>query len=182
MPLLACAATAAIFIVPFLIFLTLSGGVGEYFRTALVYVSREAERTSFSLPRLSLDWSKPLVVLSRTPVPTTVRINVRWHPIAEEARRDGESQFSLAAGEPLDSTTWTYALRDTSSGNIESLVRDPRVGDTSGLDRTNFTVAEVPRPLRFGDPVRHLAECDRVSVLHVCGHALYRWIRAVQIA
>ena len=141
--------TAAIFIVPFLIFLTLSGGVGEYFRAALVYVTRDAERTSFSLPRLSLDWSKPLVVLSRTPVPATVRINVRWHPIAEEARRDGESQFSLAAGEPLDSTTWTYALRDTSSGNIESPVRDPRVGDTHGLDRTNFTVAEVPRPLRF---------------------------------
>ena len=142
--------TVAIFIVPFLIFLALSGGVGEYFRAALVYVTRDAERTSFSLPRLSLDWSKPLVALSRTPVPATVRINVRWHLIAEEARRDGESQFSLAAGEPLDSTTWTYALRDTSSGNIESLVRDPRVDDTHGVDRTNFTVAEAPRwPLRF---------------------------------
>ena len=110
-------------------------------------MTRDAERTSFSLPRLSLDWSKPLVALSRTPVPATVRINVRWHLIAEEARRDGESQFSLAAGEPLDSTTWTYALRDTSSGNIESLVRDPRVDDTHGVDRTNFTVAETP--LRF---------------------------------
>ena len=139
--------TVAIFIVPFLIFLALSGGVGEYFRAALVYVTRDAERTSFSLPRLSLDWSKPLVALSRTPVPATVRINVRWHPIAEEARRDGESQFSLVAGEPLDSTTWTYALRDTSPGNIESLVRDPRVDDTHGVDRTNFTVAETP--LRF---------------------------------
>ncbi|MBF8300545.1 MAG: hypothetical protein HW394_915, partial [Acidobacteria bacterium] len=68
---------AAIFIVPFLLFLALSGGVGEYFRAAVVYVTRDAERTSFSLPRLSLDSSKPLVAVSREPAPATVRISVR---------------------------------------------------------------------------------------------------------
>jgi hypothetical protein len=140
---------AAMFIVPFLIFLALSGGVGEYFRAALVYVTRDAERTSFSLPRLSLDFSKPLVALSREPAPAAVRINVRWKPISDEERRGGESRYSLEGGEPLDSTTWTYALRDASPGNIESLIRDPLVDDTHGLDRTTFAVAEAPRPLRL---------------------------------
>ncbi len=140
---------AAIFIVPFLIFLALSGGVGEYFRAALVYVTRDAERTSFTPPRLSLTLSKPLVALSREPAPATVRINVRWKPISDEERRDRQSRFSLEGGEPLDGTTWTYALRDTSPGNIESLVRDPLVDDTHGLDRTTFAVDEAPRPLRL---------------------------------
>ncbi|MBF8300858.1 MAG: hypothetical protein HW394_1228, partial [Acidobacteria bacterium] len=140
---------AAIFIVPFLLFLALSGGVGEYFRAALVYVTRDAERTSFSLPRLSLDSSKPLVAVSREPVPATARINVRWKPIEDEARRDRESRYRLDAGDRLDGTTWTYALRDTSPGNIASLVRDPLVDDTHGLDRAAFTVAEAPRPRRL---------------------------------
>ena len=140
---------AAIFIVPFLIFLALSGGVGEYFRAALVYVTVDAERTSFTPPRLSLTLSKPLVALSREPALANARINVRWKPISDEERRDGESRFSLAGGEPLDGTTWTYALRDTSTRNIESLVRDPLVDDTHGLDRTTFAVDEAPRPLRF---------------------------------
>ncbi len=136
---------AAMFIVPFLIFLALSGGVGEYFRTALVYVTRDAERTSFTPPRLSLDLSKPLVALPWEPA----RINVRWKPISNEERRDGESRFSLAGGEPLEGTTWTYALQDTSPGNIEALVRDPLVDDTHGLDRTTFAVTEALWPLRL---------------------------------
>ena len=140
---------AAMFIVPFLMFLALSGGVGEYFRSALVYVTRDAERTSFSPPRLSLDLSKPLVAFSREPPPATVRINVRWKPISDEERRDGESRFSLAGGEQLDDTTWAYAPQDTSPGNFESLVRDPLVDDTQGLDRTTFAVTEAPRPLRL---------------------------------
>jgi hypothetical protein len=140
---------AAIFIVPFLVFLALSGGIGEYFRAALVYVTRDAQRTSFSLPRLSLDLSKPLLALSRETAPGDVRINVRWKPISDEERRGGELRYGLEGGEPLDGATWTYAIRDTSLRNIESLIRDPLVEDTHGLDRTTFAVAQGPRPLRL---------------------------------
>ena len=143
-----CGVTA-VFIVPFLVFLALSGGVAEYFRAAFVYIARDAERTSFSPPRLSLDLSKPLVALSRGPAPVDVRINVRWEPISDEARRGGESRYRLEAGEQLDDTTWAYALRDVSPDNIESLIRDPLVDDTDGLDRTTFTVTEAARPLRL---------------------------------
>ena len=55
----------------------------------------------------------------------------------------------MEAGEQLDDSTWAYALRDASPGNIESLVRDPLVDDTHGLDRTAFAVTEAPRPLRL---------------------------------
>ena len=144
---------AAMFIVPFLVFLALSGGVAEYFRAALVYVTRDAQRTSFSLPRLSLDFSKPLVALSRGPAPADVRINVRWKPISDEERRGVELRHGLEGGEPLDTATWTYAIRDTSPGNIESLIRDPLVDDTHGLDRTTFAVAEAPRSLRLETPL-----------------------------
>lgn len=140
---------AAMFVVPFLMFLALSGGVGEYFRAALVYVTRDAERTSFSLPRLSLDFSNPLVAVSRAPAPARARINVRWGSSADEARREGEVRYSLERGERLDGATWAYDLGDTSPGNIASLVRDPVVEDTHGLDRTAFAVADTPRPLRL---------------------------------
>ena len=140
---------AAVFIVPFLIFLALSGGTGAYFRAALVYVTRDAERTSFSWPRLSLDFSKPLMAVSREPAPESARISVRWKSISDQTRRDREAQYHLDAGERTDGTTWMYALRETSSGNIEALVRDPVVDDTHGLDRTTFAVAEAPRPLRI---------------------------------
>ena len=143
-----CGVTA-VFIVPFLIFLALSGGVAEYFRAAFVYIARDTNRTSFSPRRLSLDPSKPLVALSRGPTPVDARINVRWGPISDEARRAGESRYRLETGEQLDDSTWAYTLRDASPGNIESLIRDPLVDDTHGLDRTAFAVTEAPRPLRL---------------------------------
>jgi len=136
---------AAIFVVPFLVFLALSGGVAEYFRAALVYVTRDAQRTSFSLPRLSLDSSKPLIALSREARDPNARVNVRWNPVSEDDRRARETRWGLLDGRPLDGSTWTYVLRDTSTGNIEALIRDPLVDDTQGLDRTAFVLSGEPR-------------------------------------
>jgi hypothetical protein len=72
------AAAASVLILPFLLFLAFNGGVVEYFRAALVYVVRDAERTSFTLPRLTLDFSRPLVTWSTAAPSERVRINVRW--------------------------------------------------------------------------------------------------------
>ena len=138
---------AAIFVVPFLVFLALSGGVAEYFRSALVYVARDAQRTSFSLPRLSLDSSQPLIELSREARDPNARVNVRWNPVSEDDRRARETRWGLLDGRLLDGDTWTYVLRDTSTGNIEALIRDPLVEDTQGLDRTAFVLSGEPRRL-----------------------------------
>ena len=141
-----CGATA-LFVVPFLVFLALNGGIAEYFRAALVYVTRDAQRTSFSLPRLSIDPSQPFVELSRRSASSEARINVRWHPVSDEERRDRESRWGLADGKPTDGSTWTYVLRDTSTANIEAMIRDPLVDDTQGLDRSRFVLSsELERP------------------------------------
>ena len=139
-----CGATA-VFVAPFLVFLALSGGVVEYFRAALVYVTRDAERTSFSFPRLSVDSSKPLITLAPEVADPNARVNVRWNPISDEDRRARETRWTLLDGRPLEGSTWTYLLRDTSRENIEALVRDPLVDDTQGLDRTAFVLSGEPR-------------------------------------
>ena len=171
-------AATAVFVVPFLVFLALSGGIGEYFRLALVYAQREAERTDFSAPLFSRDSSRSFATLTLT---RSARINVRWQPVSEEQRRDREARYRLVAGRLVEGTTWTYVLRDVSRANIEPLVRDPLVDDTHGLSRATFT-ADAPRWLRLETQLGHPAERNRVSVLHVSDHAPYRWIRAVQIA
>jgi hypothetical protein len=132
---------AAVFVVPFLVFLALAGGVGEYFRLALVYAERDAQRTTFSLPRFSPDPSKPLLALHGGVGDDGVEVHVRWRPVSDVERRDREAKYGLIDGAALDATTWKYRLHDTSQANVESLVRDPLVEDTSGIDRTKFAIA-----------------------------------------
>jgi hypothetical protein len=146
-------AAAAVFVVPFLLFLTLNGGVAEYFRAALVYVARDAERTSFALPRLTLDPARPVVAWTSDAASDPARINVRWAPMPEADRRSREARYRLEAGQPLDESTWTYVLGDRSSRNIQSLVRDPLVDDTHGVDRTAFTVSGTPGWNRLETPL-----------------------------
>ena len=141
-------------VAPFLVFLEASGGVGEYFRTALIYVTRDAERTSFSLPRFSLDPLLPLAGITATLSQAEAPVNVRWAVVSDEERRAAESRYGLANGLPLDRTTWRYDLQDVSSSNIEALVRDRIVEDTHGLDRGTFTIDGQVRSFRsqFDNP------------------------------
>lgn len=132
--------SAAFFVGPFLLFLALNGGIGEYFRLASVYVRRDAQRTTFSFPRLSYDPATPLLAIRR-PQEDTPPVNVRWRMVTDPQRRDREVKYGLEGGTIVEGTTWHYRLQDVSRSNIESLVRDPLVDDTSGIDRTNFTVA-----------------------------------------
>ena len=141
-------AAAAVFVLPFLVFLAMNGGIGEYFRLAMVYVERDAERTSFSLPRFSYDPSRPLVGSDRVADRAIADVNVRWRSVSDDERRVREAKYQLAGGVAVEGTTWKYALHDVSQSNIESLVRDPFVEDTAGIDRTRFVVA-ASTPARF---------------------------------
>ena len=138
----ALSAATAVFVGPFFIFLALNGGIGEYFRTALVYVRRDAQRTSFSWPRFVYDRSRPLVALTRGA--ENVEVNVRWKDVSDEERRARESKYRLTGGASVAASTWRYHLQDVSRENIESLVRDPLVEDTHGIDRTTYDVARGP--------------------------------------
>lgn len=140
-------ATAAFFVVPFLMFLSLNGGIAEYFRLASVYVVRDAQRTSFSFPHLSYDSSSPLFAI-RNKQDDTHAVNVRWGTVSDEQRRDRENKYGLEGGMVVEGTTWRYRLQNVSPSNIESLVRDPLVDDTSGIDRNQFIVATTG-PMRL---------------------------------
>jgi hypothetical protein len=131
---------AAFFVVPFLVFLALNGGISEYFRLASIYVQRDAQRTSFSFPRLSFDSSRPLLAIKGLRQEGVAAVNVRWRSVSEEQRRDREKQYGLRDGTAVEGTTWKYRLVDVSRSNIEALVRDPLVDDTSGIDRATFAV------------------------------------------
>jgi hypothetical protein len=141
-------AAAAVFVAPFLVFLALNGGIGEYFRLAMVYVERDAERTSFSLPRFAYDASLPLIGMTGGTASAVADVNVRWRSISDDERQSREAKYQLAGGAAVEGTTWKYALNDVSSSNIESLVRDPFVEDTAGIDRSRFVV-EASTPSRF---------------------------------
>jgi hypothetical protein len=134
---------AALFVAPFFAFLALNGGIGEYFRLASIYVQRDAQRTSFSFPRLSFDSSRPLAAISGGGQDDGAAVNVRWGVVSEEQRRDREDKYSLHEGTVVEGTTWRYRLVNVSRSNIEALVRDPLVDDTSGIDRSKFLVAST---------------------------------------
>ena len=136
-----------VLLVPFLAFVQLNGGVIEYFRRAMVYAQRDAERTSFIPPRFEYGSGEPLVRIDPPPIPPPAEINVRWAPtVAGADRLVREQKYSLQNPERREGTTWAYVLADTSRRNIEALVRDPHVEDTHGLDRDRFTASAASEP------------------------------------
>lgn len=74
----------------------------------------------------------------RTVAPT---IRVRWAPlVGADERSTKESTFRLRRDQLHSDRTWSYGLLDTSRDNIRSLVGDPAVEDTDGLDRAEFRI------------------------------------------
>ena len=138
---------AALLVAPFLLFLAMNGGIGEYFRLATVYVARDAQRTTFSFPRFDLEAATPVVTIGRGDE-SSRPVNVRWRKATENERRQREEKYDLAAGSLVEGTTWQYRLGDVSPENVEALVKDPLVEDTSGIDRVNFAAAREPLRLR----------------------------------
>jgi len=63
-------------------------------------------------------------------------INVRWAPeVGAERRRDVEQRHGLSHGVSTGGGTWTYTADDLGEANLLSLVEDPAVEDTHGIDR-----------------------------------------------
>jgi hypothetical protein len=136
---------AAAWAIPYLAVMQLNGGVVEYFRKAMVYASRDAERTSFIAPRLEVGSREPLVRIAAVPPAAPPEVKVRWSPATTDAvRREAEARYALLRSELREGRTWNYELGDTSLHNITALVRDPYVEDTDGIDRDAFRVTNAP--------------------------------------
>ncbi|MEW5984254.1 MAG: hypothetical protein AB1806_18030 [Acidobacteriota bacterium] len=68
-------------------------------------------------------------------------IHVRWKPRTTVAgREDAERTLGLARAEFLGEHTWAYDLLDSTSENIERIVKHRLVEDTQDLDRQRFVL------------------------------------------
>jgi hypothetical protein len=84
-------------------------------------------------------------------------MNVRWSAaVTDDRRAELERQFRLTAGELREGTTRAYLLLDSSRPNIEAIVRNPAVEDTSNIDRSTF------RPM---PPFDRTARIERLTVV-----------------
>jgi hypothetical protein len=143
------AVSAALPLLPFLLFLQANGGVIQYFRAASDYIRSEANRQrAFTLPAFNVLPDAPLLAIEPPPAG---QVKVRWSErISRDDQAELERQYRLA-NPSLDRgdsrlTTWKYDLLDGSESNLRSLVRDRRVEDTSGIDRARYALTRESEP------------------------------------
>ena len=88
-------------------------------------------------------------------------VNVRWAPSVDPAtRRQAETKYALKLLEQNSERTFVYRLGDASRSTIRALVQDPRVEDTHGIDRQQFSVPapRVTLARRYLDEYEDLIE------------------------
>jgi hypothetical protein len=74
-------------------------------------------------------------------------VNVRWAPdVVAERRRSLEDQYRLHDGVALDDRTWRYSLGDSSVVSVMTLLQNPAVEDTQGIDRGTGQILEASAP------------------------------------
>jgi hypothetical protein len=140
------AVIALLLVSPYLIWVQVYQGVGDYVWQAVAFSRREAQRANwFQAPRFTVDSSRPFLRrIGSGPV-----VNVRWQPDASDADiGEGERRHGLVRLELNSPQSWRYMLTGWSAGDLEALVRDPLVADTHGIDRSAFAL-QVPAPSGF---------------------------------
>ena len=164
---LACAGRRRCFVVPFLVFLALNGGVVEYFRAALVYVARDARAHELLVPAPFARFLETAAsALSRERADPSARINVRWNPVSEEERRDARGSLGAAerrSARRHDLDVSSFAIRLAAISKLSFATRSSTTRRAS--IRTAFALSGEPRRLTARDAARHRAERDGVPVL-----------------
>ncbi|HVZ21679.1 MAG TPA: hypothetical protein VG871_11480 [Vicinamibacterales bacterium] len=77
-------------------------------------------------------------------------IRIRWTSMSTEARHAVERQFALTEPQRVDAQTWVYVPRDTTPAMLRSIVENPAVAATDGIDRRALRVAHGPLTERRG--------------------------------
>ena len=155
------AATAA-FLLPWIVFVSLNGGLPAYFETALEFARAEANASNLrSWPRLALVPGQPLIGLAP---PDRPQAQIQWTPETDSALRHTlEARYGLEFVRDGDEGTF-YRVIDTSAGNLERLGDDPHVAGTTGLGRISRPawrelLASVS-PLRIAPAVHSAGNAD----------------------
>ena len=154
-------ATAA-FLLPWIVFVTLNGGLPAYFETALEFARAEANASNLrSWPRLTLVPGQPLIGLAPPDRPLA---QVQWRPYTDEALRQTlEARYGLEFVRESDEGVF-YRVIDTSAGNLETLGDDPHVAGTTGLGRVRRPawreLLATLSPLRIAPALHSAANAD----------------------
>src|ERR1051325_6410117 len=134
------AALVVIYLLPYLLWIQVHGGVVSYVRTFSSFVQSEVSHTTLQAPRFDIDWSAPLV-LRAAPERDAPRINVRWAPAVTDAvRAERERALGLRLVEMRDFSIRNYALEDSSRERLAQVVHDAAILDTHGIDRVHFVL------------------------------------------
>ena len=131
---------------PFLVWVQIHEGLRAYVSDGIRFSAREAERSAIGgLPTFSIDRSKPMFHR----LGQGALIHVRWQPgLPDDQIRLGERRHDLVRRDPMGPLSWQYEIWSWSPGALESLVRDPQVADTDGIDRSTFRLkSDHPPPL-----------------------------------
>ena len=144
------ALATALLLSPYLLFIQVNGGLVAYLRTGLEFSRVEAARNGNELPR----WSRePVRLFVEHALP--LRVHVRWAAgVAADAasRAAAEQRHGLTRPDFQGQRTWAYGLEDASRVDGLSIVGDPDIEDTHGIDRSTGEVPVPETEVRFQLP------------------------------
>jgi hypothetical protein len=132
-------AATLVLLAPYLVFVASTRGLRQYLADLVPQAQSLATVRTGLLP-ITIDRSEPLLELA---LPSGPRINVRWTDgIEDEARKALEQRHGLVRPEHVEGSTWSYVLLDIERQSIRTLINDPAVLDTHGLNRAKQELDE----------------------------------------
>jgi hypothetical protein len=154
-------AATALWLLPWMLFVTANGGLVAYFDRAVEYAQAEANASNLrSLPRFARLPDAPLLGLER---PNRPLAQVTWKPgLSDSDRISLEQRYGLEFVRDGDDARWYYA-RDPSEANLDALSREPQVEGTGNLGR-------VHRPI-WREVAASLSPLRLAPALHSAGNA-----------
>jgi hypothetical protein len=126
---------------PWLVWVALSGHAGQYWSFLVERSEGLTDRTRLPLQIFDFDFTAPIVTVAPIEHPV---IGVRWAATASpEQRRSLEQRYRL---QPVPEDPGRYRLTNLDSDNIKTLLGDPAIEDTSGIDRRSMRTPDGAFP------------------------------------
>jgi len=120
---------------PYLAWVQMYEGLGVHVSEARRRSQREFEKADWERPVFNLDRTRPLTgSIVQGPI-----VDVRWVAgLPDPYRTARERALSLEPMEPSGPQTWRYHAQRWTSSGLRSIVEDPTVAATEGIDRAAF--------------------------------------------
>jgi hypothetical protein len=151
-----------LFLLPWVLFIVLNGGLRSYFDRALEYAGAEAAASNLKLwPAFSRLPGQPLFGLAP---PSRPLAQVEWTPATTEAvRQTLERRYGLELVR-VAAESHFYYVHDTTEANLSALDDDPHVAGTTGLGRVRRPAwrefLAAISPLRISPALHSAANAD----------------------